>query len=113
MIDQLRDKMHVKENKTYSRDYLDPNKRSITNSIQLEFKDGTSSEKVEIHFPIGHRMRRDEGFSLLEQKLHQAIKSFFGENASIQENDLKQSLADPASNVASFLTLCSKTAQDE
>ncbi len=67
-IDQLREKMQVVEDESYSRDYLDPDKRSIANAIQVFFKDGTSTERVEVHYPIGHRHRRDEGIKVLEQK---------------------------------------------
>jgi 2-methylcitrate dehydratase len=63
----LREKMEVIENKEYSKSYLDANKRSIANSVQLFFKD-TSSEKIEVHYPIGHRKRREEGIPELMKK---------------------------------------------
>ena len=58
LIDQLRDKMEVEENKTFSEDYLDPDKRSIANSLQIFFKDGTSTDVEEVHYPIGNKNRR-------------------------------------------------------
>jgi 2-methylcitrate dehydratase len=67
-IDALREKMVVREDPAYSRDYLDPTKRSITNSIQIFFKDGGTTEKVVVEYPIGHRRRRAEGIPLLESK---------------------------------------------
>lgn len=67
-IDSLREKMTIIENPQYSRDYLDPDKRSITNSVQIRFKDGSTTDKVEVEYPIGHRRRRSEGIPLLEQK---------------------------------------------
>ncbi|MFI5295529.1 MAG: bifunctional 2-methylcitrate dehydratase/aconitate hydratase [Thermodesulfovibrionales bacterium] len=67
-IDTLRDKMTCIENPQYSRDYLDPSKRSIANAIQIFFKDGTSTEKVEVEYPIGHHRRRKEGIPLLVDK---------------------------------------------
>ena len=67
-IDALRDKMTVVENLQYSKDYLDPDKRSIANALQIRFKDGSVSEKVEVEYPIGHRRRRTEGIPLLEEK---------------------------------------------
>ncbi|PTQ55240.1 MAG: 2-methylcitrate dehydratase [Candidatus Carbobacillus altaicus] len=72
-IDALREKMEVVEDPTYSRDYLDPDKRSIANAVQVFFKDGTSTEKVEVHFPIGHRRRREEGVPLLLEKFKDAL----------------------------------------
>jgi 2-methylcitrate dehydratase len=67
-IDALRAKMRCIENKRYSRDYLDPKKRSIANQLQIFFKDGTQSRKVAVKYPLGHRRRRDEGIPLLEAK---------------------------------------------
>jgi 2-methylcitrate dehydratase len=67
-IDALRDKMICIENSRYSKDYLDPEKRSIANAIQIFFKDGVPTEKVEVEYPIGHRRRRKEGIPLLVEK---------------------------------------------
>jgi 2-methylcitrate dehydratase len=67
-IDELRAKMECVENTQYSKDYLDPEKRSIANAIQIYFKDGSKSELVEVQYPVGHRRRRSEGIPLLEQK---------------------------------------------
>ena len=78
-IDQLRTLMEVKEDKRYSEDYLDPNKRSIANAIQIFFKDGTSTEKVEVEYPVGHRLRRKEGMPLLLNKFESSVKNHFGE----------------------------------
>src|SRR6187551_2388589 len=57
-IDALRDKMTVIENPQFTRDYFDPAKRYIGNSVQVFFKDGGTTEKVSIDYPIGHRNRR-------------------------------------------------------
>jgi 2-methylcitrate dehydratase len=67
-IDALRAKMLCVENKRYSRDYLDPKKRSIANQLQIFFKDGTATRKVGVEYPVGHRRRRREGIPLLEEK---------------------------------------------
>ncbi|SDK21165.1 2-methylcitrate dehydratase [Microbulbifer yueqingensis] len=67
-IDRLREKMQVMEEPRYSADYLDPAKRSIANAVQVFFKDGTATDKVEVEYPIGHRRRREEGIPLLEEK---------------------------------------------
>ena len=61
LIDELRDKMKVVENKTYSREYLDANKRAIANAVQIKFKDGSVTDKLEKKYPAGHRFRRKEG----------------------------------------------------
>lgn len=74
-IDELRDKMQVREDKQYSRDYLDPDKRSIANAVQVFFTDGTSTDKVAVEYPIGHRRRRHEGIKVLQQKLTDNLRS--------------------------------------
>jgi len=67
-IDALRDKMECVENPQYTRDYLDPEKRSIANAVQIFFKDGTKSENIAVEYPIGHRRRRAEGIPELIKK---------------------------------------------
>jgi len=67
-IDALRAKMQCVENKKWTRDYLDPAKRSIANAIQVFFKDGSRTENVAVEYPVGHRRRRKEGVPLLEAK---------------------------------------------
>jgi 2-methylcitrate dehydratase len=74
-IDRLRSKMEVVEDKRYSRDYLDPEKRSIANAVQVFFRDGSSTEKVEVEYPLGHRRRRGEGIPLLMRKCRDNLSS--------------------------------------
>lgn len=88
-IDRLRDVMETSENTQYSKDYLDPEKRSIANAVQVFFTDGTSTEQVEIQYPIGHRRRREEGIPLLLNKFHDNLKTRF-----------------PIRQVESIITLC-------
>lgn len=76
-IDKLREKMVVEEDKQYSQDYLDPNKRSIANAIQIYFKDGSHTDKVVVEYPIGHRRRREEGVPLLYQKFKNNIETLY------------------------------------
>jgi 2-methylcitrate dehydratase len=67
-VDALRAKMECVENKQYSKDYLDPAKRSIANALQVFFKDGSKSARIAVEYPIGHRRRRKEGVPVLEAK---------------------------------------------
>jgi 2-methylcitrate dehydratase len=67
-LDALRAKMVVSEDTRYSRDYLDPDKRSIANAVQIFFKNGAATDKVQIEYPLGHRRRRREGIPLLIEK---------------------------------------------
>lgn len=73
-IDALRAKMQVSENPQFTRDYFDPDKRYIGNSVQVFFNDGSATENVSIDYPIGHRKRRDEGIPILLQKFEAALR---------------------------------------
>jgi 2-methylcitrate dehydratase len=72
-VDQLRDKMKVRENEQFTEDYYAADKRYIGNAIQVFFKDGSKTERVAIDYPIGHRKRRKEGIPVLQQKFADAI----------------------------------------
>ena len=76
-IDELRAKMFCIEDPRYSKDYLDPDKRSIANAIQVFFKDGSSTEKIAVEYPIGHRRRRAEGMPLLMRKFEANLAARF------------------------------------
>lgn len=78
-IDALRDKMQCVENEAYTRDYLDPDKRSIANAIQIFFKDGSQTDKVAVEYPIGHRRRRGEGIPELVRKFQVNLARRFPE----------------------------------
>jgi len=72
-IDALRARMQVFEEERYTRDYLDPEKRSIANAVQVFFTDGGRTDRVEIEYPVGHRRRRAEGIPLLERKFRENL----------------------------------------
>ena len=67
-IDALRAKMVVKEDPRYTREYLEADKRAIANAVQIFFRDGRATDKVEVEYPVGHRRRRAEGIPLLVEK---------------------------------------------
>ena len=67
-IDWLRERMRVVEEPQYTRDYLDPDKRSIANAVQVFFKDGSHTDNVVCEYPLGHRRRRAEAIPLVEAK---------------------------------------------
>lgn len=78
-IDRLRNLMEVVEEKRYSKEYLDPDKRSIANAMQVFFKDGTHTDKIEVEYPIGHRRRRKEGIPVLVEKFRASLASQFSQ----------------------------------
>ena len=76
-IDQLRTKMQVRENPTFTQEYYAADKRYIGNALQVFFKDGSASERIAVDFPIGHRRRRAEGMPVLVQKFQSSVDAHF------------------------------------
>jgi 2-methylcitrate dehydratase len=74
-IDAVRKKMEVTENQQFTTDYLDPAKRSIGNSVQVFFVDGTRTERLAVDYPIGHRRRRGSGIPALLEKFEHNLRS--------------------------------------
>ncbi|MCO7568492.1 2-methylcitrate dehydratase [Pseudomonas chlororaphis] len=93
IIDQLRGKMEIVEDPRYTREYLEADKRSIANAVQVFFKDGSSTEQVAVEYPIGHRRRRAEGIPLLEDKFQANLATRFTAQRSAQ---IFQLYKDPA-----------------
>ena len=81
-VDALRDKMVIEEDERYSTEYLEADKRSIANAIIIHFKDGTSTQRVEVEYPIGHRRRREQGIPLLVEKFERNLRTQFSKDRS-------------------------------
>lgn len=84
IIDQLREKMEIVEDPRYTREYLEADKRSIANAVQVFFKDGSSTMQVAVEYPVGHRRRRAEGIALLEDKFKANLATRFSAQRSAQ-----------------------------
>ena len=80
-IDALRARMEVRENPAFTTDYYAPDKRFIGNAIQVFYKDGTRTERIEVDTPIGHRRRRAEGYPVLVDKFRASLPPVFPENS--------------------------------
>jgi len=76
-IDALRAKMKCVEDQQFSRDYLDPERRSIANAITVEFNDGSRTQEIVVEYPIGHRRRRKEGIPVLIEKFRTNVARRF------------------------------------
>jgi 2-methylcitrate dehydratase len=76
-VDALRGKMQVRENATFTQEYYAADKRYIGNALQVFFKDGSASPRVQVDFPIGHRRRRAEGMPVLVQKFESSVDAHF------------------------------------
>jgi 2-methylcitrate dehydratase len=104
-IDILRSKMTVRENPDFTRDYYAPDKRYIGNAVQAFFKDGSSTPRIAVDYPIGHRRRRSEGVPALVKKFEaavvahfsarqcEAIKLLFGERSRLESTSVSECMA--------------------
>ena len=93
-IDVLREKMVCVEERQFTLDYHDPEKRSIANALSVEFTDGSRLDEVLVEYPIGHRRRRSEGLPLLEAKFRSNLARRFpaGQQQTILDISLDHSL---------------------
>ena len=96
-IDKLRSKMKISEDKRYSAEYHEADKRSIANKIQIHFNDGSSTKAIEVEYPIGHKRRREEGIPVLEEKFRRNLELTFTKekadeifNLCVNKDDLEQ-----------------------
>ncbi|BDG22799.1 bifunctional 2-methylcitrate dehydratase/aconitate hydratase [Thermus thermophilus] len=76
-IEDLRAVTEVVEVPAYTEAYYDPERRAIPNAVQIFFKDGTATPRVEVLYPIGHPRRREEGIPLLKEKVKGALQAYF------------------------------------
>ncbi len=90
-IDVLRDKMECVEDVQFTRDYHDPEKRSIANALTVELNDGTVLDEIVVEYPIGHKRRREEGIPELIKKYKINLARIFPEKQqrNILENTLE------------------------
>jgi len=91
-IDRLREKMVLREDEGFTRDCLDPRKRSNANAIRIHFSDGSRSDRVEVHYPLGHSRRRKEAIPLLDRKFERNVRRVF---AARQAQEILDIARDP------------------
>jgi 2-methylcitrate dehydratase len=92
-IDALRARMQVRENPQFTAEYYAADKRYIGNAVQVFFRDGSHTERVQVDFPIGHRKRRAEGMPVLVRKFEAAVNARF---PAKQAERIKALFAKPA-----------------
>jgi 2-methylcitrate dehydratase len=76
-IDALRSKMQVRENPAFTQEYYASDKRFIGNAVQVFFRDGSSTPRIQVDFPIGHFRRRREGMPVLVKKFEASVAAHF------------------------------------
>ena len=87
-IDRLRARMEVRENATFTQEYYAADKRYIGNAIQVFFRDGSATPRVQVDYPIGHRKRRAEGMPLLVKKFESSVDAHFEPRQAARVNAL-------------------------
>jgi 2-methylcitrate dehydratase len=87
-IDALREKMACVEDKQFTKDYHDPDKRSIANALTVEFTDGKKLKEIVVEYPIGHKRRRKEGMPVLVEKFRTNLARRFAEKQRTRILDL-------------------------
>jgi 2-methylcitrate dehydratase len=87
-IDVLRDKITCVEDRQFTADYHDPDKRSIANALTVEFNDGSKLPELVVEYPIGHKRRRADGIPLLEAKFRTNVARVFAEKRRRQILDV-------------------------
>ena len=92
-IDALRATMQVRENPSFTEEYIAAEKRHIPNAVQVFFRDGTATPRVQVDYPIGHRKRRPEGLPLLWQKFESSVTAHY---PPVQAERIRATLADRA-----------------
>jgi 2-methylcitrate dehydratase len=80
-IDELRKKMSVVECAQYTVDYHDPEKRSVANAVTMIYTD-TTSERIEVEYPLGHRVRRPQAIPLIFDKKNNMRTKFSPERTA-------------------------------
>ena len=112
-VDALRARMSVRENAAFTAEYYERDKRYIGNAIQVFFKNGSATERVQVDYPIGHRRRRTEGMPLLVKKFEESVRAHYSAG---QAQQIQAQFANPAAldeiPVDDFMSLLVKTAQD-
>ena len=108
-IDRLREKIHCVEDDQFSKDYHDPQKRSIANALTVEFDDGKKLPEVVVEYPIGHKRRRKEGMPLLMEKFKTNLARVFPEKRTAillaLANDIKRFDATPVHEFVDLMTI--------
>jgi 2-methylcitrate dehydratase len=92
-IDVLRDKIECVEDPQFTKDYHDPEKRSIANALTVTFNDGGVWKEVVVEYPIGHKRRRTEGIPELIKKFKVNLARVYAAKQQAQVLDLSLDFA--------------------
>lgn len=80
LVESLRKRIKCIEDPDYTKDYHDPEKRTISNALTVRLKDGTELEEVVVETPLGHKWRREEAKPEIIAKYLRHISPHFPES---------------------------------
>jgi 2-methylcitrate dehydratase len=104
-VDALRALMQVRENPAFTQDYYAADKRYIGNALQVFFRDGSATPRIQVDVPIGHRKRRAEGRPLLIKKFEASVAAHFkAKQAALIQNLFANPLKLDAISVNEFMS---------
>ncbi|KAH0364558.1 putative 2-methylcitrate dehydratase, partial [Aureobasidium melanogenum] len=79
LVESLRKRIKCVEDPQYTKDYHDPEKRTISNALTVTLNDGTTLEEEIVEAPLGHRLRRDEAKPEIMAKYKRHLGPHFDE----------------------------------
>ncbi|MBM3115561.1 bifunctional 2-methylcitrate dehydratase/aconitate hydratase [Jeongeupia naejangsanensis] len=105
-IERLRARISTAEHPQWSRDYLDPQRRSIANGIRIRFNDGSPDIAATVEFPLGHRLRRAEARPHLIDKFVRNSAQHLG---AARQQALVEQILDPNNSTSPVSELVDQT----
>jgi 2-methylcitrate dehydratase len=80
LVESLRQRIKCVEDPQFTKDYHDPEKRTISNALTIKLKDGTVLEEEVVEAPLGHRLRREEAKPEILAKYLRHIEPHFSKD---------------------------------
>ena len=108
-VDCLRRKIVVKEDEGFSRDYHDPDKRSLASGVTVEFFDGSNIGEVVIEHPLGS-LRHPDTVKAVKYKFYKSLSLIYsGDTVERMIDAVENNIHMPARD---FLTMLWKGVRD-
>ena len=77
LVESLRKRIRCVEDEQFTKDYHNPDMRTIPNALTVNLNDGTVLEEVVVEAPLGHRLRREEAKPEILDKYRRHLGSHF------------------------------------
>jgi 2-methylcitrate dehydratase len=77
LVESLRKRIKCVEDPKFTKDYHEPEYRSIPNALTVTLNDGTVLEEMVVEAPLGHRTRREEAKPVILEKYKRHLGPHF------------------------------------